>query len=578
MRRYILTLLVAWIPAGLPAQDAFHLTGEEKQRLSEYPDTMRRGADPAWPPFEFLQEDGAYAGICQDYTDLVADRLNLSIDVVPDLGWSEVLERIKKKNLDVITCLAQTPERDVYLSFTEPFTSIPQVIFTQPDYPYVGGLKDLYGKKVAMTKGYAVTDILKREFPRLETVLADTPFDALKLVSTGRADAFVGTLAVGIYLIRKFNLANIKVAAPAEVPALEIRFGFRTDWQPLVPVIDKVLGSITQEEHTAIQQRWINVEYDPLVDYSLLWKVGGTLSVLLFLAVLWIRQVQSQKRALQKSETRLITQKNALEQLTEDLEAYGERVARELDMARETQAVLLPDTNTVKVISELHVLHVDSRFEPSSELGGDFWGLDSIDENRAAIMMVDFSGHGINAALNTFRLHALLESGSDTDTQPAAFLENLNARLSPLLPPGQYATMFYGVIDRSSDILTYAGAAAPTPLIFMPGEIEPVLGVGEGVPIGMFDDSTYENREIAFPKGASILLYSDAVTEGKVRDGGRLGEERLTELAKSCMTTCERENLVKLLAKRLEELLEQPLADDLTIICITRSGMPTVEK
>ncbi len=56
--------------------------------------------------------------------------------------------------------------------------------------------------------------------------MADNPFDALKLVSTGQADAFVGTLAVGIYLIRKYNLANLKVAAPAEVPALEMRFGF----------------------------------------------------------------------------------------------------------------------------------------------------------------------------------------------------------------------------------------------------------------------------------------------------------------------------------------------------------------
>ena len=118
--------------------------------LAEYPDTFRRGADPEWPPFEFRQKEGAYAGICQDYTHIVAQRLNLNIELIPELGWSDVLDKIKKKDLDVITCLAKTEEREAYLSFTEPFTSIPQVIFTRPDYPYVGGLKDLTGKKVAM--------------------------------------------------------------------------------------------------------------------------------------------------------------------------------------------------------------------------------------------------------------------------------------------------------------------------------------------------------------------------------------------------------------------------------------------
>jgi len=573
MKRYIVFLFIFINSSGTLAQDSFSLTSDEKLLLAEYPDTFRRGADPEWPPFEFRQKEGAYAGICQDYTHIVAQRLNLNIELIPELGWSDVLDKIKKKDLDVITCLAKTEEREAYLSFTEPFTSIPQVIFTRPDYPYVGGLKDLTGKKVAMTQGYAVTDILKREYPKLDAVLTDSPFDGLKLVSTGRADAFIGTLAVGVYLIRKYNLANLKVAAPAEVPALEMRFGFRNDWQPIVPVINKVLASITPEERTDIQQRWINVEYDPLVDYSLLWKVGGTLFTLLFLAVLWIRQVQAQKRALQESETRLIAQRNALEQLTKDLEAYGERVRIELEMARETQAVLLPDVSKVKSISDLHCLHVDSRFEPCSELGGDFWGLNSIDEHRASILMVDFSGHGINAALNTFRLHALLESevNTDADAEPAAFLEKLNARLSPLLPMGQYATMFYGVIDRSKDMLTYAGAATPNPLIFMPGETVPIIGEGEGFAIGMFDDSIYENKEVSFPKGASILLYSDAVTEGKTKQGERLNEEGLIDVMRTCFQSGQRQSLIEILAKKLDELLEQPLADDLTVICITRT-------
>jgi serine phosphatase RsbU (regulator of sigma subunit)/ABC-type amino acid transport substrate-binding protein len=566
-----LLLTTVWISQAASAENAFTLGAAEQQWLLAHPSVLRRGADPSWPPFEFVDSKGAYAGMCQDYTDLVAERLHLTFDIIPGLGWKEALDRVRSRDLDVITCLLETPERDHFMAFSKPFTNIPSVIFTRSDYPYLNGLNGLLGKKVAMVRDYAVSEYLIREYPKFIPVMFDTPLEALQAVALGNADAFVETLAVGIYFIQKQGLANLKVAAPAKVPAVEIRFGIRKDWQPLAAIIDRVLDTITPQEHTAILQRWVSVEYDPVIAYTLLWKVGGTLTVLLVLAGLWIRQVHKQKLALQASEARLISQRNALKQLTDDLEAYSRRIANELNMARETQTVLLPDTSTLRAVSDLHGLHVDSRFKPSSELGGDFWGLKSIDEDRVAIMMVDFSGHGINAALNTFRLHALLESEKYLEHNPAAYLQSINARLSPLLPAGQYATMFYGVIDLARDLLTYAGAATPSPLVFPPDHDKPLIGSGEGFPLGMFDDSSYENRELPFPLGASLLLYSDAITEGKTRLGERLGEVGLIDLAVKCLRTSQRETLVVALTEILDEILNLPLADDLTIVCATRS-------
>jgi len=548
------------------------LTPAETQWLATLPVPVRRGADPAWPPFEFRDKQGVYAGMCQDYTNIIVERLHLQLKLVPGLDWKEVLDGIRKKELDIISCISMTPERETYLAFTKPFITSPQVIFTREDYPYISGLKGLQGKSVAAVKGYSITDILARDYPQLKLVLMDNTLEALRAVAVGQADAFVDTLAVGIYYIRKQNLANLKVAAPTGIPSLEMRFGFRKDWSPLVPIVDKALDTITQEEHTNIQQHWVNVKYDPLIDYSLLWKVGGTLTVLLLLAGLWIRQVQRQKQALQASEKRLTAQRDTLKKLTEDLEVYGDRVARELKMARETQTVLLPDMATVQSLRETHGIHVDSRFQPSSELGGDFWGLGSLDPMHADILMVDFSGHGINAALNTFRLHALLNSEKEFGDDPASFLEHLNKRLAPLLPPGQYATMFYGIMDLSRDMLIYASAATPSPLLFLPGKEQPLVGDGKGYPLGMFEESSYENRELPFPQGCSLLLYSDAITEGKTLDGDRLEERGVINVAVRCLEMAPREQLVKSIAGELNKILRMPLTDDLTIVCATRSS------
>lgn len=570
----LLVALAALHIAGGGAAVADVLSADEQRWPGAHVQTLRRGADPGWPPFEYRDEAGIYAGMCQDYSDLVAARLGLDIEVVPGLDWKSILERMRRRELDVISCLVKTPERSAFMAFSKPYTTIPAVIYTRNDSPYVGRLRDLRGRRVTTISGYAITEFLKQEYPGLELVECDTPLECLRSVALGQADAFVGTLVVGVYHVRKHNLANLKVAAPAEVPPLELRFGIRKDWQPFAAMIDKALATITPEEHTAIQQRWVTVEYDPVIDYSLVWKVGSALSLLLLLAVTWIFQVRRQKLALQRSEGRLIRQRDELERLTRDLETYGERVARELEMARETQTVLLPDMQTVQEIYKQHGLHVDSRFQPSSELGGDFWGLRSLDASRVAVMAVDFSGHGINAALNTFRLHALLDSDRQHADDPAAFLQHLNRRISPLLPPGQYATMFYGVIDSNHDLMAYAGAATPSPLVFLPGQGAPLVGSGVGFPIGMFDESTYENLELPFPVGASLLLYSDAVTEGKMHNGERLGEAGLIRVVTDCLADAPRENLVQMLATRLDRLLDLPLADDLTIVSTTRMTPP----
>ena len=566
-----ITLLVAGAGHAAPTVT---LSADEQHWLAAQPQVLRRGADPGWPPFEYRDEAGVYAGMCQDYSDLVAAHLGIAIEVIPDLDWKTILERMRGGELDVISCLVKTPERSTFMAFSDPYTTIPAVIFTRNDSPYVGGLRDLRGRRVTTIRGYAITEFLGKEHPGLELVECNTPPECLRSVAVGQADAFVGSLVAGVYYVRKYNLANIKVAAPAEVPPLELRFGVRRDLRQLAGIINRVLATITPEEHTAIQQRWVRVEYDPVIDYSLVWKVGGALSLMLLLAATWIYQVRRQKQALERSESRLIRQRDEAEKLSRELEAYGERVARELEMARETQTVLLPDMQTVQEIYRLHGLHVDSRFQPSSELGGDFWGLRSLDASRVAVMAVDFSGHGINAALNTFRLHALLDSDRQHVDDPATFLQHLNRRISPLLPAGQYATMFYGVIDSNSDIMTYAGAATPSPLVFLPDRDEPLVGSGVGFPIGMFDGSTYENLQLPFPVGASLLLYSDAVTEGKMPDGRRLEEAGLIQVLIDCLKDRPRENLVETLTARLDSLLDQPLADDLTIVSTTRLARP----
>ena len=277
-------------------------------------------------------------------------------------------------------------------------------------------------------------------------------------------------------------------------------------------------------------------------------------------------------KARVRNHLNLIGQHNALKLLSDKLEAYHQRVDHELQTARETQSFLLPNKAILDAIYQTHRINVDSYFKPCSELGGDYWGIRNLDEHCIGVLIADFSGHGVNAALNTFRLHALLDNNFDQADNPAAFLEQLNVRLSPLLPTGQYATVFYGVIDRANNLLRYSGAATPSPLIIMPDTQIPVIGNGEGFPLGMFDESSYENRELAFPAGSTLLLYSDAVTEAKLIQGGRLHQQGLIDLVINSIVSQPAKQRLDTLINTLNEQFIHPLADDLTVVCISRDN------
>ena len=253
------------------------------------------------------------------------------------------------------------------------------------------------------------------------------------------------------------------------------------------------------------------------------------------------------------------------------LQSFHERVESELAMARDMQSAILPTPEFTHRIEENYNIKINSHFEPSSELGGDFWGITDLGSGKVAVFMVDFSGHGVTAALNTFRLHTLIQGHLQNLQNPAAYLASLNAKVCPLLPTAQYATMLYGVIDTAQDVFTYATAASPSPIFGNDKAPAITTGDGTGFFLGSFPKSEYENREVPFPEGSFLIIHSDALTEAPCR-GAELGIEveglvKLLEgeLAKGNSETLLRDTLVEFYRTAI-----LPLPDDLTALSAYR--------
>jgi sigma-B regulation protein RsbU (phosphoserine phosphatase) len=236
-------------------------------------------------------------------------------------------------------------------------------------------------------------------------------------------------------------------------------------------------------------------------------------------------------------------------------------------MARAMQERLMPSRERRRELEAATGVAIDAHFAPSSELGGDCWDVRRDGRGRLIVYLVDFSGHGVGAALNTFRLHTILQHMDFGDFDPGAFVSAINRRLCTLLPSGQFATVLAGMVDPEGGHFHYASAGSTRPMVWRPGDAEPLMGDSSGLPLGLLASAGYEARSLPLPPGGRLFLYSDAAIEIPVGDDV-LDEPGLARLASPLMHDADGPRVLE----RLRDALHRtgPIDDDLTLLLLTR--------
>lgn len=260
--------------------------------------------------------------------------------------------------------------------------------------------------------------------------------------------------------------------------------------------------------------------------------------------------------------------------MLEDLMDYQSRTHDDLMAACELQRKLLPDSGQIELQRLALGIGIAAFFQPSTELGGDCWGFRKLSSARLALYIFDFSGHGAASALNSFRLHTLLHQESAHAGEPGPFMEEINRRLARLLPAGNFATMFYGIIDVAEDSLRYASSGAPPPLLLRQEALSPTALDSRGFLLGAAADARYDTQTLSFLPGDALLLYSDTLIESPDTSGRFLTEP---DLGKALCEGLRGGDAQKALEQVLDVFWRHappPLRDDLTLTLYQRVDKP----
>jgi len=286
--------------------------------------------------------------------------------------------------------------------------------------------------------------------------------------------------------------------------------------------------------------------------------------------------------AIKEMEDALAEERNRLRITTAELEAKNAQLEADLRMAREVQLALLPrDYPTLEDYgsSEYSALTFAHCYRPAEAVGGDFFDIFPLSQNRAGVFICDVMGHGLRAALVTAIIRTLLEELRPVMQNAGRFLSALNLRLRAILERLDepfIATAFYLIADAATKEAQFANAGHPAPVrLRRTARIAESLALDGGRPgpgLGLFDEVNYSTARCGFEKNDCILLFTDGLYEVDSPEGNQFGLDAVLSSLRS-HAELSAENLFNALLTDACNFSGKPdFDDDVCIVAIEQTG------
>jgi serine phosphatase RsbU (regulator of sigma subunit) len=248
------------------------------------------------------------------------------------------------------------------------------------------------------------------------------------------------------------------------------------------------------------------------------------------------------------------------------LQRYADRLGDDLGRARTIQQNLLPRKSAMPLA---HRLEWAFSFVPETEVGGDYFDVAGLDDDKVAVLFADVSGHGMSAALVTTMIKTAFESWKGSGQSLENFARQLNSLLCRVTPTKSFAAVIIGVLDTGSRRFTYLNCGHnPEPLIVPADVARPPFSLQEAntMILGVMEDIPMEPADMVLNPGDLVVLATDGIIEADDGTEEMFGSDRL----RRCLAENRLEHpelVVNSLMNRVREFAEgAPQNDDRMVL------------
>ena len=244
-----------------------------------------------------------------------------------------------------------------------------------------------------------------------------------------------------------------------------------------------------------------------------------------------------------------------------------ERMAKELEIARNVQMSLLPKQNPLTEGYDIAGVCI-----PALEVGGDYYDFFHLGDGRIGIAIGDVSGKGVPAAIYMTLTKGILQSYAAENESPKAVLDKLNRQMYTNIERSSFVSLFYAVLDMKRGVLRFARAGHnPAILVHSRRDANTLLepkGMAVGLEAGERFGQLLEEHEIQLESGDVLTFYTDGFTEASTRNGDEFGERRLEQVI-SEHKNASANVIIQEVVRRVKRFVgSHPQHDDMTMVVV----------
>ena len=270
---------------------------------------------------------------------------------------------------------------------------------------------------------------------------------------------------------------------------------------------------------------------------------------------------------------------HSFERMTAELKSYinrlsllmseKQKLAAELDVASKIQNSMLPTLSGTFDNNEKFDLFAS--MVPAKEVGGDFFDFFEIDDDHIALVVADVSGKGVPAALFMAKSISIVRSVTVPGMSPADILTRVNELLLERNNEDYFVTMWMGIYDVSTGMMSCTNAGHEYPIIKHRGGEFELYKDKHGMVLGEIEGIKYKNYELSLDTGDILFVYSDGIPEATDSSNEMFGTQRTVEVLNSVSDEKDLSLLAGKLKKSINDFVrEAPQFDDMTMLMFRR--------
>jgi sigma-B regulation protein RsbU (phosphoserine phosphatase) len=247
------------------------------------------------------------------------------------------------------------------------------------------------------------------------------------------------------------------------------------------------------------------------------------------------------------------------------VEELRRQTEQELNLARRIQQTFLPET-----LPQIPGYDLAVEWKTARQVGGDFYDVIQLDEQRYGLLIADVSDKGLPASLYMTVARTLLRAVARDFSSPAEALTRVNQLLQLDSTQSFFVTLFYMILDVKSGQLLYSIAGHTPPIFLQPKQNKAINLERGGIALGIMDPIQLKDELIQLEKGEALFLYTDGVSETRNNQDEEYGARRLKKLLEEAKQQSA-QAFIDLVLKDLEEYSGfSTLEDDCTMLVLKR--------